>query len=204
METAPSELVAALQRRRAIRAEAAPGEHAHRHRVVERPRGGGSDGAARLATDLREDADGIHVGVLALGRPHADGGVALEQLDVVEALLRRVEEILELQILVEVDEVLPLRMINDRIGMARAPAVADRRLTGGRGAAREPVERRGSGLAPVLDLVRGRVDAVDPARGKHPAGQDIRHELLDPFVVAHARARLVKQRRSGCEAHAHE
>ena len=71
----------------------------------------------------------MHVGVLALARAHADSGVALQQLDVVEALLHGIEEVLELQVLIEVDEVLAARMRKDRIGMARSAALrlCDRR-----------------------------------------------------------------------------
>ena len=88
------------------------------NRMEERPRGGGAECLPTgWRANPRQDAHCVHVRVLALRRPHADGGVALEQLDAVEAFLHRVDEVLELQVLVEVDEVLALRMLDDGIGV---------------------------------------------------------------------------------------
>src|SRR4029077_19769131 len=78
-----------------------------------------------------EDTHRVHVGMLTLAWTHAHGGIALEQFDVVEALLRRIEEVPELQVLIEVHEILSGRMGENWVGMARFAALAlDRRLRG--------------------------------------------------------------------------
>jgi hypothetical protein len=84
--------------------------------MVEGARGGGADLLGLLAGEAGQDAQPVHVGVLALAGAHAVGGEALEQLDVVEALLHGVAEILELQVFVEIDEVLAGRVIDDGPG----------------------------------------------------------------------------------------
>jgi len=62
--------------------------------------------AVQEGDKARQDAQRIHVRMLALAGAHADGREALEQLDVVEAFLHRILEILELQVFVELDEIL--------------------------------------------------------------------------------------------------
>ena len=55
----------------------------------------------------------VEIGMFALRRTHAHGAEALQQLDTVKTFLRGVFEIFDLQIFVEVDEILALRMIDD-------------------------------------------------------------------------------------------
>ncbi len=64
-----------------------------------------------------DDADGVEVGVAALARAEAFGRVALDELNVVVAVLHRVDDVLGLQVLVEVDEVLAALRGEDRIGV---------------------------------------------------------------------------------------
>src|SRR6266478_202359 len=60
----------------------------------------------------------------ALRGAHTDGGIALQQLDVVVAISDTVHQILDLDILVEVDEVAPAFMGEDWPGMGLAHAAA--------------------------------------------------------------------------------
>src|SRR5512136_2827483 len=94
-----------------------------RNRMEKRPRGGRSDFFDWQAAKPRKNPHGVHVGVFALRRSHADRGVALQELDGVEAFLHGVREVPELQIYVEVDEVLAVRMLDDGIGMRRTPSL---------------------------------------------------------------------------------
>ena len=90
-------------------------------------------------------------------------------------------EVLDLQVLVEIDEVLAARDAR-KIGYGcdgHRPADA-------RAGARGRAARRGSRWlrrhrhrAPSAMRVREVVDAVDLAAGEEPAGQRLRHELLD-------------------------
>src|ERR1700676_5313585 len=90
--------------------------------------------------------------MLALRGTHAHRAIALEQLAGIESLLRRVFQVLDLQILVEVDEVLALRVIDD--GKA---------MRGTAGAARDELSARHaeSGMRRGL---RSRTPAVGQAR----------------------------------------
>ena len=74
------------------------------------------DGRGRkiAAHHLRQNAHGGDRRMLALRRPHADGGVALQEFDVVIPVGSAVQEILHLQVLVEIDEVLALSVRKDR------------------------------------------------------------------------------------------
>ena len=76
--------------------EAAPGQMRYRHRMKEGPRSGGADLDRRFTGDARQHPQRRHIGMLALAGAHAVGGVALHELDVVVALLRRVIKIFEL------------------------------------------------------------------------------------------------------------
>jgi hypothetical protein len=58
-----------------------------------------------------EDAGGSDGGMLTLGRAHADGGIALQQFDIVIAVGGAVLQVFHLQVLVEIDEVPALRVI---------------------------------------------------------------------------------------------
>src|SRR5262245_8478495 len=95
--------------------EAAARQLPHRHRLMKRPRGRRARLVDRLAVEPGQDAHRVHVRKLALAGPHADGRVALEQLDVVVAFLVRVDEVGQVQVLVEIDEILLLGVIEDRI-----------------------------------------------------------------------------------------
>ena len=84
-----------------------PGEQLQRDRMVHRARGGQPQLLdARRPRTRAKIAQRVHVRMLALRGPHADGAVALEQFARIEAFLRGVLQVLDLQILVEVDEVL--------------------------------------------------------------------------------------------------
>ena len=50
--------------------------------------------------------------MLALAWPDANGGEALEQLDVVESLLHRIFEVLQLQVFIELDKIFALSLIH--------------------------------------------------------------------------------------------
>src|SRR6185503_5685315 len=104
-----------MQWRKPVGMKAATCQVRHRHRMEERARRGTADFSRRRVLQFRQDAYRIHVRELALARPHAHGGIALEQLDIVEALLRRISKILKLQVYIEINEVLSARMVENRI-----------------------------------------------------------------------------------------
>src|SRR5579871_2536653 len=108
-----------MQRREAAGVKAPPGKVAQGDGMVERPGRRGSCLGHGTAPDPRQNADRVSVGGLALARPHAVGGVALHQLGAVEALLRRVDEVLVLDVLVQIHEALLGRVWEDGVGMAR-------------------------------------------------------------------------------------
>src|SRR5207245_1829962 len=66
----------------------------------------------------------VQVRVLPLRRTHAERGIALEQFEVVESFLNRVLDILELNVFVQIEEVLPFKMREDRIGMTARRTIA--------------------------------------------------------------------------------
>ena len=142
--------------------------------------------------------------MLALAGAHAVGGVALHQLDVVVALLRRVVKILELQVFVEVDKVLALRMGHDGPGVAGAACRFGhlRHSLWARKAAMGCGQQAGT-LA-VQRLGRAVIHAVDAAAGKDPRWQRGRYKLLHGIGPAHGRAGLVQQIRGRGVAHAHD
>ncbi len=82
-----------------------------------RSRRRGADRFDRLFTQLREEAHGVQIRMLALARAHAHRGIALQQLAAVESFLEGIGEVAELEVFVEVDELLALRMREHRIGM---------------------------------------------------------------------------------------
>ena len=159
-----------VQRRPALGVEAASGELRHRHRMKERTRRGRADLLRLLPREPREDAQRVHVRMLALARPHADGRETLEQLDVVEAFLHGVREVLELQVFIEVDEILALRMRHDRPRMRWRFRLRRRRDRSGaaRFGTRPAVERgQHAGAAAILQLAVEGEDAVHASAGKH-------------------------------------
>jgi hypothetical protein len=171
--------------------------------MVEGARGGGADLLGLLAGEAGQDAQPVHVGVLALAGAHAVGGEALEQLDVVEALLHGVAEILELQVFVEIDEVLAGRVIDDGPGVAGALHFGRQGFADGLAEA----GRRGgvaAGAGAVGHAPGQLMHAIDAATGEHALGQHVGDELFDLLVVAHARAGLVQQVGGGRPADAHE
>src|SRR5882724_13222962 len=113
--------------------------------------------------------------MLALARTHADSGIALEQLDVVEPLLHCVDEVLQLKIFVEVDEIFSLRMIENRIRMVgRTCRACDR--GGGRSTKSGMAGCFEAGTEAIEQAIFQRVDPVHPARRKYAGGQCVRHE----------------------------
>ena len=114
-----------------------------------------------LAGCARHDANGVEVGVAALARPEAFGGIAFDQLNVVVAVLHGVDDVLGLQVFVEVDEVLAALGGKDRIGMRDR---ARERVFGfGKRAirlAQRLRRRRLAGVASVLAHRRDRPDSV--------------------------------------------
>ena len=170
--------VIGVDRRAPLDIEAAAREQFHRDRVIHRPRGRQAQLADGEAAHARQDAQRIHVRMLALRRAHADGAVALQQFARIEALLRRVLEVLDLQILVEIDEVLAAGMIDDR-----------ERVRGQRRAARDDrgiVPRAEPGVRSRLALRRaGRRRRAPRSRRRRSGGrpqtsrrQLVRDELL--------------------------
>ncbi|OIQ88069.1 hypothetical protein GALL_300760 [mine drainage metagenome] len=175
----------AMEWRMALRMEAPSGQMPHRYRMEKRPRGGAADLGYRLVAQFRQDANGIHVGVLTLAGPHADRGEALHQLDVVETLLCGIGEILELQILVEIDEVLRPRVFHQRPGMARLRCRC-------KGSGRCQAERILRGTFAVRQGIPETVDAVDAAGGMDARRQALGHELLAGVVETHPGAGLIQ------------
>src|SRR5678815_2985478 len=103
--------------------------------------------------------------MLALARTHTYGRVALEQLAAVKALARGVLEILDLQVLVEVDEVLALRVVHDRKRMRHHFPLGQRRHSAGV-AVTTVRGRRRPGAHAVRETRLERVTAVDLAAGE--------------------------------------
>jgi hypothetical protein len=144
-----------------------------RHRVEEWPRGGGADLLRRLAGQAGEDAQRRHVRMLALARAHADGREALQQLDVVVALLHGVFEVLQLQVFVEIDEILAIRMGDDGPGVRRG--FGFRRHVAASALAEAGMRRGVAAGAPAIGHARlHAVGAIHPATGEHALGQHIR------------------------------
>jgi len=122
--------------------------------------------AGRLPGQARQHPQAVHVRVLALARAHPEGRVALQQLDAVEALLRGVFQILQLQVLVEVTKFLPRGC--ETIGQAwlghcvsRSTASAPHGRTG---AARSGQARPPAVGEPALEART----PIDPPAGEYP------------------------------------
>ncbi|MCY1444972.1 hypothetical protein D9M71_614660 [compost metagenome] len=119
----PGFQVAAMHRCLPVRVEGAAGDVGQFFRLERWP-GGGHPGFADAAPGgVGHQAGGRQRRVAALGRAHADRGKALDQLHVAVAAAGGVDDVAHLQVLVEVDEILALRMGEDR------PVEVDRRLS---------------------------------------------------------------------------
>src|SRR6185503_12282881 len=104
-----AELLVAMVDRGALgRLVRTPGEEAERDRRPGRPRGGRSDRRLVLLVLARIEADGRHVAETPLARTHRHRGVALRELDRVEALADRALQILVRDVLADADEALAL------------------------------------------------------------------------------------------------
>ena len=99
-----------------------------------------------LPVTRANDADGVEVGVAALAGPEAGGRVALDELNVVVAILDRVDDVLDCQVLVEVDEVLALAALEDRVGVRDGGGTGS--VTSGKPTAGSPLMRFAA-VAPV-------------------------------------------------------
>ena len=109
-----------VDRRPAHRVEAPTSQMPQRHRLVEGTGGCRAGRGNGVAVEFGQDPHRVHVGQLALARPHPHGAVALEQFDAVVAFLMRIDEIRQVQILVEIHEVLLARMGENRIAVAES------------------------------------------------------------------------------------
>src|SRR5882757_6959000 len=112
-----------------------------------RPCRGRSKTLDGLAPHARKDPQRVHVGVLALARPHADGREAFEQLAAVEAFLAGVLQVPQLEVFVEVHEFLAERVTKHRIGMCRTLPGWNRCATCHPGAKADPPSRTGACIA---------------------------------------------------------
>src|SRR5205807_1075227 len=110
--------------------------------------------------------------------------VALQQFDVVVALLVSVHEVSQVKVLVEVDEVLLFLVAEDRVRMARRRPRMFRSVWNGAVKATEEASRFQAGASAVGNLVVEVKDAVDPSRREHPLGERRGDELLDVGAVA--------------------
>jgi len=99
-----------IDRSAALDVEAAARQKLHGNGVVHGTGGCQAQLLDAEASRARQDAQRVHVRVLALRGSHSDRAVALEQFARIKPLLRRVLQILDLQVLVVIDEVLGARM----------------------------------------------------------------------------------------------
>ncbi|MNZ40296.1 hypothetical protein D3C78_578090 [compost metagenome] len=107
-----------------VRIEAAAGDVGELLGDERRARGGHPGLADAAVGGLGDQARGRQRRVAALRRAHADGGEALDQLHVAVAVAGGVDDVAHLQVLVEVDEILAVRVREDR------PVVVDPRFGG--------------------------------------------------------------------------
>ena len=133
--------------------------------------------------------------VPALARAHADRGVALGELGVVEAVGDRVQQVLHGLVLVEVDEVLARRMREDRPGVAAAFGLAPARCPcapSAHGSVRDRVamvDRAGE-----ADALRHALDAgSSPARRRRRSGHR-RRRRAGPAAPRRPRSRSGRRR----------
>ena len=177
--------VAMVHRGAAHRLEDAARQEAELLGPERRPRGGGADESHALALGPGIEARRGQRRVTALARAHADGGVALHQLDVVVALGDGVEDVLDLQVLVEVDEIAALGMGEHGPGVISPAGAGGRR----RGWPLAPLEAGVARRQPALEAAVGdhrleRVVAVDRAGGEEPGREALEGEGGGRVVVA--------------------
>ena len=182
--------------------ETATRQHFHWHRVIRGPCGGETqllDAQVALAS---EHPQSVHVGVFALRGTHADRSEALQQFARIEPLLHGVLQILDLQVLVEVDEILGSRVIDDRKRVRWASACA-RHLHEARCA--EAGMRGGlrTGAPAVLTASIEVVNTVQAPGGKHTRRQLERNELLQLWQESSRTPSLRQQLRGRRPADAH-
>ena len=106
--------MAVMHRGPAHRIEAAAGQNTEAFAGKRRPRRRGADLRLGPPERARGEADRVGRRVPALRRPHAGGGIALDQLNVLEARGDAVLDVGDRQVFVEIDEVLALAMRIDR------------------------------------------------------------------------------------------
>ncbi len=160
-------------------------------------------GGRTVAVRLGREAHGIERRGPPLRGAHADGGVALHQLDVVEAVGHGVEHVLDRLVLVQVDEVLALGMREDRPGMVDRCAL---RLRLRRRLARLEAGRPGglpAGMAPLRQAGLQVVRAVDRAGDERALRHALDGERRPLLVVDDPPAGVAQQLRQRRIADAH-
>ena len=174
--------------------EAAAGQDAELLAAERRPRGGDADLGDTAVGFLGDKAGGGERRVATLGRAHADRGEALDQLELAIAVGDRVDDVLDLQVLVEVDEVLAVFMGEDRPGMID-PDIAPRGrlLRRVAGLQAERAQRLPGGVAAVRQRCLQVVGAGDRAGNAQMGGQAGDREQRAVVVVAQLGAGLERQ-----------
>ena len=76
-----------------------------------------------LVCEATKNPKHVQVRVLPLRWSHAERGIALQQFEVVESFLNGVLDVFELNVLVQIEEVLPFRVGENRIGVTARWAV---------------------------------------------------------------------------------
>jgi hypothetical protein len=100
------------------------------NRVYERPGRGHLQCFQTLVCQAGKNPQHVQVRVLALRRAHAERGIALQQFEVVESFLNGVLDVFELNVLVEIELVLPFRVGKNRIGVTARWAATCRTARG--------------------------------------------------------------------------
>ena len=137
--------------------------------------------------------------------PKPGGRIALHQLDVVVAVLDRVDDVLRLQVLVEVDEVVILGA-EDRIGVIdqRGRRVGAGRRARLRGSAERARRRRRAGVPAVADHGRLRPHAGGGTDKRYAGGQIGGAVHVDRRVEDDLGAGVAGEIERGREADAHQ
>ena len=179
-----------MQRRLAHRlemmADERPGKRAEGDRRVIGPEGRGADLVHGFAGRLGEDGDGIDIAELALVGRHAGRRVALGELDIAIAFLRRERQILGRYIVLVIDEGLAGRLLHPpqrRDGESLVPALGNRQASCPFRRCPWPAPRR-RGI-PTAASCRGRARRREsrPDIGRHEGG-DARRSIWAWHPVA--------------------
>ena len=161
-----------VHRREPGRLIAASGKMAELLRHQRRPERRCADLLDIAAGGPRHHADGVEIGMAALTGSKPRGGVALDELDVVVAVVHGIDDVAGPQIFVEIDEVLAASGLGDRPWMGDIPC---RRVFRCRGRGGIPAESRlrgrASDLCAMIAGKRFRPDASDRAGCAHTGRQ---------------------------------